>query len=94
MAAIHTLDWADADVLISDLDLAIQNELIVNVRQCARGAIPALALSGSAVPRDGQRALSAGFTAHLAKPVTVQRLVSSVADLLSRTPARSRPVAQ
>jgi len=91
MAAIHTLDWADADVLISDLDLAIQNELIVNVRQCARGAIPALALSGSAVPRDGQRALSAGFTAHLAKPVTVQSLVSSVVDLLSRTPARSRP---
>ena len=41
MAALHTLDWADADVLISDLDLAIQNELIVNVRQCPRGAIPA-----------------------------------------------------
>jgi CheY-like chemotaxis protein len=91
MAAIHTLDWADADVLISDLDLAIQNELIVNVRQCPRGAIPALALSGSAVPREGQRAFAAGFTAHLARPVTAQRLVSSVLDLLSRTPTPCGP---
>jgi signal transduction histidine kinase len=82
MAAIQTLNWADADVLISDLDLAIRNRLIVDVRRCRSGDIPALALSADAGPGEGQRALAAGFTACLAKPVTVQGLLSSVLDLL------------
>jgi len=45
------------------------------------GAIPALALTAYARGEDRQRALGAGFAAHLAKPVEPQELVEAVARL-------------
>jgi CheY-like chemotaxis protein len=55
-----------------------------------RGTIPALALTALAGEEDHQRALSAGFQMHLAKPVDIDRLTKSVVQLSregSRAPA-------
>jgi CheY-like chemotaxis protein len=45
------------------------------------GATPALALTALAGEQDRDRALRAGFQMHLAKPVDIDRLVESVAEL-------------
>jgi ATP-binding cassette subfamily B protein len=50
--------------------------------------IPAIAVTGHAEPEDRTRALLAGFQIHLAKPVNPNDLVSSIANLLSRTKLR------
>lgn len=45
------------------------------------GTVPAIALTAYARPEDRQRALAAGFQAHLAKPIDPADLVSTVARL-------------
>jgi PAS domain S-box-containing protein len=50
------------------------------------GQVPAIAFGANAAPKDRARALSAGFQAHLSKPVEPAKLVAAVAALLPRTP--------
>jgi CheY-like chemotaxis protein len=45
------------------------------------GSVPAVAVSAYASKEDRQRALSAGFQEHLAKPVDVPRLVQTLCRL-------------
>ena len=58
--------------------------LLAEVRKDSRtrgesaAAIPAIALSGLARADDRQRALAAGFAAHLAKPVEPDLLVATL----------------
>jgi len=85
VAAIDALKWAGADLLISDLELPVQNgyELMASVRRLPGGEIPAIALSSSAEPAvDRQRALAAGFSSYLTKPVTIPNIVTPVVELL------------
>jgi CheY-like chemotaxis protein len=49
--------------------------------------LPALALTAYATDDDVQRALLAGFSAHLAKPVCPEHLVDAVARLVRRAAA-------
>jgi signal transduction histidine kinase len=89
-AAIDAVHWSRADVVVSDLELAVRNgqELIRNVRQGEVGAnIPALALHAGAGPDERRQALAAGFNALLEKPLTREKIVTSVFDLLEH-PAR------
>jgi CheY-like chemotaxis protein len=58
----------------------------------ARGATPALALTGFARPEDGERAAAAGFDAHLSKPVDPMALVAIVERVTAA--ATRRPAAQ
>jgi CheY-like chemotaxis protein len=46
--------------------------------------IPALALTALATEHDRRRALAAGFQLHLAKPIDIDRLRSSVLELAMR----------
>jgi signal transduction histidine kinase len=90
-AAIDAVNWSRADVLVSDLDVAVRHgqELIRKVRQGPVAAdIPALALLAGAGPGDRRRALAAGFNALLEKPLTQEAIVSSVCDLLQDTARR------
>jgi len=48
------------------------------------GGIPAAALTAYAEAEVGERVLSAGFQAHVAKPVEPARLVALIAALASR----------
>jgi PAS domain S-box-containing protein len=78
-------DWKP-HVLVSDIGMPGRDgyDLIREVR--ARGSedggqIPAIALTGYAAAQDGERALSAGYHSHLAKPVEPRHLVKLIASL-------------
>jgi signal transduction histidine kinase len=77
------------DVLISDVGMPEMDghELIRRVRALDRelgGAAPAVALTAYARSDDRTAALSAGFDAHVAKPVEPRELLAVVAGLVRR----------
>ncbi|MFL6198146.1 MAG: response regulator [Thermoanaerobaculia bacterium] len=87
--ALACLDGELPDVLISDIGVPGEDgySLIRKVR--ARGAerggsVPAAALTAYARSEDRIRALSAGFQAHLAKPIDPAELVATIAALAGR----------
>jgi CheY-like chemotaxis protein len=53
--------------------------------------VPAIALTASVRDDDRQRALSAGFQMHLAKPVEPAELAAAVAAVAGRTPSSKQP---
>jgi signal transduction histidine kinase len=73
-------------VVISDIGMPGLDgyELIAQLRGIAGlEAIPAIALSGYAMDEDLQRALDAGFSSHVAKPVDPERLLPLIRKLTS-----------
>lgn len=85
-------DWKP-DVLVSDIGMPGQDgyDLIREVRSRAAedgGRIPAIALTGYAAVQDGERALSAGYHTHLAKPVEPRHLVKVIASFHPETARR------
>ena len=75
------------DLLISDLGLPDLNgwDLLVEVRKL-QPRIRAIALSGFSQPDDVDRSVRAGFSLHLAKPVTLDQVVKAI-DAITRVPA-------
>jgi CheY-like chemotaxis protein len=78
------------DVLISDLGMPEFDgfELIGWVRGLPRelgGQVPAIALTAFARPEDRLKALEAGFSTHISKPVEPSELIATVASVV--TPA-------
>ena len=85
-AALDILGSTYVDVLISDIGMpgADGYDLIARVREHERehgGRIPAVALTAYAGEENRDRALAAGFTAHVTKPVSPAALVRIVADV-------------
>ncbi|HEX7672318.1 MAG TPA: ATP-binding protein [Polyangiaceae bacterium] len=79
------------DVLVSDIGMPGEDgfTFIRRIRALsptAGGAVPAIALTAFAREEDRARALAAGFTTHLGKPVNPETLASGVAELA--TPKR------
>jgi PAS domain S-box-containing protein len=75
------------DLLVSDVGLPEKDgyDLLADVRRRQKGAaLPALALTAYARDEDKQRALAAGFTAYLAKPVEPRVLVDTIAAMVGR----------
>ena len=75
------------DVLVSDVGLPEQDgyELLTEVRRRPGGQrLPALALTAYAREEDRQRAIDAGFSAYLAKPVEPRMLVEMLAGMVRR----------
>jgi signal transduction histidine kinase/ActR/RegA family two-component response regulator len=78
-------------VVLSDLGLPGMDgfELLRRIRALERargaGAVPAAMLSAYARTDDRARALSAGFAAHLSKPVEPEQLVAVIEALAART---------
>jgi signal transduction histidine kinase/CheY-like chemotaxis protein len=70
------------DVLVSDLALPDGSgwDLITELR--AHSAVPAIALSGFGSETDKNRSAAAGFSAHLTKPVTIERLSEAIRRLV------------
>lgn len=52
------------------------------VRVIARSTDPAIALSGYGSEGDKSRSTAAGFSAHLTKPVTIERLSETIRRLV------------
>ena len=75
------------DIIVSDLGMPGVDgfEFIERLRAIPHLAlIPAIALTGTALERDIQRALASGFTAYLVKPVDAQDLAKKIDELASR----------
>jgi signal transduction histidine kinase/methylmalonyl-CoA mutase cobalamin-binding subunit len=88
-AALEVLGRSYVDVVVSDIGMpgADGYDLIARVRQMERahgGRIPAVALTAYAGEDDRDRALAAGFTAHVTKPVSPAGLVRIVAEAIDR----------
>jgi CheY-like chemotaxis protein len=71
------------DVLVSDIGMPGEDgyALIRRLRR-AEWNVPAVAVTAYADPRDRDRALDAGFQAHLAKPVEPHELAATVRSVL------------
>lgn len=73
------------DLVLLDLQMPVRNgyEVLVELRKDPRFAsLPIIALTASAMQGDRDRALAAGFTAYLAKPVALSELRDEVQRLL------------
>jgi signal transduction histidine kinase/DNA-binding response OmpR family regulator len=84
------------DVIVSDIAMPDQDgyDLVRTVREMSEsngGQIPALALTAYAREEDRARCLSAGFQAHLAKPVDPSDLLGVVARLAHAAPRSPAP---
>jgi hypothetical protein len=91
-AAIRLLGAEPFDVLLSDIGMPGEDgyHLIGRVRELEkpRGDIPAASVTAFARGRDRERALMAGFDAHLTKPVEPGELIAVVLALLKRKERR------
>jgi CheY-like chemotaxis protein len=69
------------DILLSDIGLPDGSglELLKRIRQTRD--VPALALSGFGMDEDVERSRDAGFSDHLTKPVSIDRLQAAIAQL-------------
>jgi CheY-like chemotaxis protein len=69
------------DILLSDIGLPDGSglELLKRLRQMRN--VPALALSGFGMDEDVERSRDAGFSDHLTKPVSIDRLQAAIAQL-------------
>ena len=94
--ALASLDDSLPDIVISDLDMPTCDgyELARQLRlrgPSRGGSIPAIALTAHIGSSYRARALDAGFTAHLAKPMRALKLIETISDVLGTQLAR--PVA-
>lgn len=85
--ALSKLEEVQPDVLISDIAMPEQDgySLIRHIRQAEAGngkSLPTIALTAYSRSEDHQKALSAGFDAHLPKPVELSKLVDTIVQLL------------
>jgi CheY-like chemotaxis protein len=85
--ALHRLQSFAPDVLLSDIGLPVQSgyDLIRTVRALSSemNKVPAIALTAFATETDRQMSLSAGFHAHLAKPVEPGHLIETIKSLIN-----------
>ena len=86
--AYKTLEWLRPDVIISDIGMPgedgysfIRNVRLKEARE-RQGWRPAIALTAHARVEDRLRALSAGYQAHVAKPVEPAELVAVIVSLV------------
>jgi signal transduction histidine kinase/CheY-like chemotaxis protein len=90
-AALEILEREQIHVLLSDIAMPGEDgyAFIKKVRamNSSVATIPAAALTALARDEDRQRALSAGFQLHLAKPIDGQSLIAAVVGLARRQPA-------
>jgi PAS domain S-box-containing protein len=85
--ALHRLQTFTPDVLLSDIGLPVQSgyDLIRSVRALSSdiNKVPAIALTAFATENDRQMSISAGFHAHLAKPVEPGHLIETIKGLVN-----------
>jgi PAS domain S-box-containing protein len=87
LEALQVLDSFIPDVIVSDVGMADMDGymLMEQIRSCPPnqgGTIPAIALTAYAGDIDQQKALTAGFQAHITKPLEPGELVRKIVNLL------------
>jgi len=79
--ALRLLVTENPDVLVTDIGMPDIDgyELLAKIRSEFRQPdLPAVALTAFASPEDRQKALRAGFHAHVAKPIEVEELIAAI----------------
>jgi PAS domain S-box-containing protein len=100
MDALEQFQAEPPDLLISDLGMPEVDgfELLGRIRALGRergGRVPAIALTAFARSEDRLRALEAGFSAHISKPVEPSELIAAVAGIVGpATPLLAGPAAR
>jgi len=87
--ALRVFEGELPDLLISDIGMPDEDgyELIRKLRSAPPdkgGLTPAIALTGYASRKDRERALTAGYQQHIAKPVEQADIITAVAALVGR----------
>ena len=93
-AALEALEAEQPTIIVSDIGLPDSDglELIRKIRETYdASSLPAIALTAYASRQDAAKAISAGFDAHVAKPVQPGTLGSAVARLLGPERAAFSP---
>ena len=90
LEALQVLERTIPDVLVSDIGMAQMDGYMLIQQIRARspqqgGTIAAIALTAYARDGDRQKALEAGFQAHITKPVEPEVLVKAITKLLDRS---------
>jgi PAS domain S-box-containing protein len=86
--ALASLERQQPDVIVSDIGMPGMDgyELMRRIRQRSDGGrIPSVALTAFARSEDRTRALRAGFSVHVSKPVDPAELIATVASVTGRT---------
>jgi len=79
------------DVIVSDITRPGTDglEMMASMRAAetaaGRGATPAIAMSGHHTPEDKERALVAGYQVHMAKPLKIALLLTTISELAGRS---------
>jgi two-component system CheB/CheR fusion protein len=92
--ALEILGREQVDLLISDISMPDMDGygLLREVRKMPRhAALPAVAVTGLSREQDIAKARQAGFSAHLGKPLSVDRLLTIIPGLLRRRAAQLTP---
>jgi PAS domain S-box-containing protein len=87
--AMQSFVAAQPDVIVSDIGMPDEDgyALIGKVRERSPeqgGLTPAIALTGYATGKDQERAISAGYHLHIAKPIEQVELVTAIARLVKK----------
>ena len=93
--ALKIAETNDFDLLIADVGMPGMDgyEMIAELRKQPRAtALPAIALTGHGRPHDIERALQAGFNAHVDKPVDFARMRAVIASVLAGAPIAGKGV--
>ena len=90
---LQLLEQEKPDVLVSDIGMPLVDgyEFITQIRSLGPdrgGELPAIALTAFARAEDRARALRAGYTVHMAKPVEPANLIAIVASVSGRAGAK------
>ncbi|OZI30747.1 chemotaxis protein [Bordetella genomosp. 10] len=80
----EALAEGDFDIVISDIGMPeMDGYAFIEAMRAMGHAMPAIALTGFGAKRDVDRAKSAGFAAHVGKPVPLDQMVSVVRRILN-----------
>lgn len=89
--AVARVAETDYDVVLMDVNMPIMDGLEATARIRAmenpKSRVPIVALTAASTPEEADRCIKAGMDGHIGKPVDVELLLSTVADLIRPAPA-------
>lgn len=88
--AIDRVTETDYDVVLMDVNMPIMDGFEATARIRAmedpKSRVPIVALTAASTPEEADRCIKAGMDGHIGKPVDVEQLLSTVADLIRPAP--------
>jgi CheY-like chemotaxis protein len=91
-AAVEAFHRNSYDLVLMDIQMPVMDGLtatrMIRTAESTRGsgAVPIIALTANSRPEDIQASYEAGCTAHLAKPISKQKLVATIEKLVPAAP--------